>query len=146
MSKLRQLVASAPEYFSGTIKESESSLREVEEALLVRLPDDLKWFLITCGYSECCPIPNMQESISNTIRFREAVTLPKQYVVLDDRNDTGAILLDTESSAGLVLWIDTHTIDTLKSGFSGPTERDQFPDFASWVSYCLEETKNERAT
>ena len=146
MLTVQELAADDPEFFSGDLKESDESLRDVEGVLEVKLPNDLKWLMKTCGYGDCCPIPNIQECIPNTKRFREAVSLPRQYVVLDDRNDAGAVLLDTESRAGTVLWVDTHALYKLNGGHPEPSEINEYTDFVSWVSYCLEEAKSESAT
>jgi hypothetical protein len=146
MMTIKQIVDNHREYFSGEKKESDASLQVVEEALEIGLPSDLKWLLKSCGYGECSSVPNIQESIANTQRFREAASLPRRYIVLDDRNDAGAVLLDTESPAGMVLWVDTHALYDLNSGLPESSKCDIFPDFVSWVSYCIEEIRSERAT
>lgn len=146
MNNLQNLAAEHPEYLSGDRKESEVSLSKVETSLQVTLPEDVKWFLKVCGYGQCHAVPNIQSSISDTQRFRRAVSLPNRYVVLDDRNDAGAVLLDTESSKGTVLWVDTQALSKLDTAQLAQSEHDAFPSFAAWVSYCLEEAKDENAT
>ena len=94
----------------GAKQETEGSLQKVENLLGVTLPSDVRWFLISCGYGPVNAIPNIVQSVSDTERFRHAVGLPQEYVVLDDRNDAGAVLLNTNSPVGAVLWIDTHAL------------------------------------
>ncbi|MBS1162048.1 MAG: cell-wall [Proteobacteria bacterium] len=145
MNTIAELLEKNGSLLQGTRTETEATLQSVESRLRVTLPRDVKWFLQSCGYGPANAIPNIVSSVSTTERFRCAVGLPEQYVVLDDRNDAGAVLLDTASPNGSVLWVDTHALPKVgKSPFS-PSEADQFGSFASWVAYCIDIEADETA-
>ncbi|HQS75566.1 MAG TPA: SMI1/KNR4 family protein [Gallionellaceae bacterium] len=127
----------------GTKQESDTSLQRVESSLDVTLPQDVKWFLTICGYGPTNAIPNINMSVPYTERFRSAVNLPHNYIVIDDRNDGGAVILDTNSHFGAVLWVDTHVLHKLGNEPLSATEADVFPSFVSWVMYCIEDVADE---
>ena len=130
----------------GVKRETEASLQQIEHSLGVTLPEDVRWFLISCGYGPANAIPNIARSVSDTERFRRAVGIPKEYVVLEDRNDSGAVLLDTNSPLGAVLWVDTHALVKVGRQALAPNECEHFPNFASWVACCIEMEADENAT
>lgn len=143
MSSLKDFTFAQEKYCFGHRKESEESLAWVEAELQVSLPEEFKWFLQVCGYGECQAVSNLAASVPDTKRFREAVGMPKRYVVLDDRNDSGAVLLDAESQAGAVVWVDAHALPKIEKGALAVAEHDYFPDFASWVKFCVEDAIDE---
>ena len=110
MNTLAELLEKHRSFLQGVRMETEAGLRSVESRLRIKLPRDVRWYLLSCGYGPANAIPNIVSSVSATERFRSAVGLPEQYVVLDDRNDAGAVLLDTTSPNGSVLWVDTHAL------------------------------------
>lgn len=144
MSSLKDFAFAHEKYCFGRRKETEESFARVEAELQVVLPEEFKWFLRVCGYGECNAVSNLASCVSDTKRFRAAADLPKRFVVLDDRNDAGAILLDTESQAGAVTWIDTHALPRIATDELATTEHDHFPNFASWVRFCVEDIIDEQ--
>lgn len=146
MITIQKLAAENRKYTSGSLKESDASLKGVETSLQIKLPEDVRWYLKECGYGECHAISNIQSTVSDTLRFRQAVSLPNRFVVIEDRNDAGAILLDTDSSSGSVLWVDTNALPRIASNQLSQSDHDIFPNFVSWVSYCLDEAKDDTAT
>ncbi|MBT9540216.1 SMI1/KNR4 family protein [Thiobacillus sp.] len=145
MNTIAELLEKHRPLLQGTRMETEATLQSVESRLRVTLPSDVKWFLQSCGYGPANAIPNIVSSVSATERFRCAVGLPAQYVVLDDRNDAGTVLLDTTSPNGPVLWVDTHALPKVGKSPLSPSEAEQFGSFASWVAYCIEVEVDETA-
>ena len=147
MTTVQEIVQRSPRYFSGDKKVTEELVTRVEDELGLTLPDELKWLLVTHGYGECRVVSNIKESISDTMRFRNSADLPVQYIVLEDLNDAGVVLLDTQSEAGAVIWLATHCLGELKE--NGPekvSDSDYFPNLASWVEFQLEIAIEESAT
>lgn len=130
MHSIRDLAEKYPELLRGERKESEDGLNFVERALDVRLPTDVRWLLLECGYGGVGAVANIQESIADTLRFRAAVDLNSKYVVLEDKGDAGVILLDTSTDSGSVVWTDSHSVGLLHAG-TGDWER--FDSFSAWV-------------
>ena len=143
MNTIAELLEKHRSFLQGVRMETEAGLRSVESRLRIKLPSDVRWYLLSCGYGPANAIPNIVSSVSATERFRSAVGLPEQYVVLDDRNDAGAVLLDTTSPKGSVLWVDTHALPKVGKSALSPSEADQFASFASWVGYCVESEADE---
>ena len=143
MPKVAELVATHASLLYGAKRESEESLEKVEAELGVLLPPEVRWLLLECGYGPVHAVSNIRQSVGETHRFRNAVALPHQYVVLEDRDDAGAVLLDTNSSQGRVLWIDTHALHRVKTGKLTAGEADEFNTFSEWVQYCITEALDE---
>jgi hypothetical protein len=143
MSSLSELSVQYPAMLRGSKRESTESLIAVEAALGVLLPGDLKTYLLELGYGRANAIANITRSIEDTERFRRAVKLPPHFVVLDDRNDAGAVLLDCSSTAGRVLWVATFALERLASAKLEAKNLDEFASFSGWVRYCIEELLDE---
>ena len=139
MKPIAELVSENPEIFSGAVREPIESLRELESTLAVTLPQDVSWFLATCGSGGSGAVPNIKTSISDTLRYRAAASLPNEYVVLDDRNDGGTVFLNTRSEVGSVAWVDAHAISAFSLGTIMANEMDHFPSFAEWVANCIDQ-------
>lgn len=143
MTALRVLSEQHPDLLKGTKKETEEDLRAVEVALAVRLPSDVRWLLLECGYGAVHAVPNIQESVDHTMRFRSATGLASKFVVLNDMNDAGVVLLDTSSERGAVIWADWRVAGRLHLGPIKPSEADFFPTFGAWVEQCVSELRDE---
>jgi hypothetical protein len=144
MNALLQLVSSNQSLFAGAVRESEQTIRSLEQQLGVVLPPDVIWFWQSCGSGLTGAAPSARVAVADTLRYRNAVSLPPQYVVLDDRNDAGTVLLDTSTNTGAVIWVDTHAIASISQGRLQPKEHDCFPSFESWVRYCVTEALDEQ--
>jgi hypothetical protein len=136
---LREIVATAPELFAGAVREDADLLRRIEADLGIIFPEDVRWFLTSCGSGHSNAIPNIEEAARDTLSFRAAVALPHHYLVLDDMNDAGTVFLDTSSTAGTVLWVAMHSVRELAAGLSDRADYDRFESFADWVAYCVSE-------
>jgi len=130
MQSIRDLAEKHPGLLSGNKRETEEGLRSVETALDVRLPPDVRWLLSKCGYGAVHAVPNILESIDDTLRFRAGAGLDPRYVVLDDKGDAGVVLLDTSNESGPVVWADWHSVGLLHT-VGGKSE--QFRTFSDWV-------------
>ena len=147
MSSLREVVADNLPYFSGTSKETPDSVDFVERNLCLSLPEELKWLLVTHGYGKCTIVPNLEETVSDTNRFRNHAGLPSQYLVLEDLNDAGVVILDTQSAEGAIVWLATHCLGELKQNKPQDlSDSDYYPNLASWAKFKLNEAKEEYAT
>ena len=140
MRTLRDVVSANPEIFTGAVREDENTLSQVESSLGLQLPEDIKWFWLYCGSGLSGAASNAETSISDTLRYREAVGLPSKYLVLEDRNDAGSVFLDTTN--GKVSWVDAHAIHAFVDGTAKTTEYDTFQTFASWVEDCIEQNSD----
>ena len=139
MTELRQLIEESSPLFSGSVREDEATLLQLEGELGVALPSDVRWFWLSCGSGFTDAAPSARASISDTLRYRLAVNLPLNYVVLDDRHDAGTVLLDTHSPNGAVIWVDSHAVEKIGLGSLLPTEHDLYPTFTDWVGFCIEQ-------
>jgi hypothetical protein len=95
MNAFRQFVEDNARWFRGHAPETEKSLNAAEEALGVRLPDDIRWLLREFGYWHATGISSLDQTVADTKSAREHLNLPKQYIVLYDHHDGGVILLNT---------------------------------------------------
>lgn len=96
MSAFREYVAHNYLWFSGRLPETEESLALAERELGVRLPDDLRWLLITHGYSYATGIASLEGTVSDTLEARQHLKLPERFIVLENNGyETTAVLLDT---------------------------------------------------
>lgn len=143
MTSIRDLASQHPELLKGAKKETEEALSAVEVALDVRLPADIRWLLLECGYGPVHAVSNMQQSIEDTRRFRAAAGLDSRYVVLDDYGDAGVVLLDTSSESGSVVWADWRAAGRLHVGAAKAGEFELFATFSDWVEDRMRELRDE---
>jgi hypothetical protein len=139
---LQEIVASAPQLFAGAVREEGALLRRVEADLAITFPEDVHWFLTSCGSGRSNAAPSIEDAANDTLRFRSAVDLPRQYIVLDDRGDAGVVILDTSSSAGPVFWVGMHLIENFPASLSEQADYDAFESFAAWVEFCIADTES----
>jgi hypothetical protein len=142
MTPISELVIQHPQVLARALRSTPEALRIVEESLNVKLPNDLIWFMTSCGAASTGAVSNVRAVVSDTIRFREATGLPKHFVVLEDRNDAGTVFLDTSSERGAVAWVDSHAVYSFALGTIQPTEYDAYPSFCEWVAECIREIED----
>ena len=82
MSTFREFVEENLIWFSGRLPETEESLAQAERALGLRIPDDLRWLLVTHGYSYATGIDSLEGTVHDTLEGRSKVNLPSRFVVL----------------------------------------------------------------
>jgi hypothetical protein len=142
MTLISELVNEHQALFSGAARSTPEVLLGVEQSLEVRLPDDVFWFLTSCGVADTRAVSSDRALVFDTIRYRKAVNLPKHFVVLDERNDAGTVFLDTSSESGPVIWVDAHAVGAFALGTIRPTECDTYPNFCEWVAECIREIED----
>lgn len=140
MPSIRDLADKHPALLRGARKETEDRLSAVEKALEVRLPADVRWLLLECGYGAVHAVSNIQEAVDDTLRLRASAGLDPKYVVLDDKGDAGVVLLDTSNETGPVLWADWRWAGLVHLA-AGDAEL--FSSFAAWVEDRILELGDE---
>lgn len=95
MTPFEQFVEANARWFRGHLPESESSLDAAEQSLGVAIPQQIRWLLRDFGYWHATGISSLGEMISSTHTAREHLKLPARFLVLEDNQDGGVILLDT---------------------------------------------------
>lgn len=139
MTLISDLVERHQHIFASAVRSAPEALRVVEKSLNVKLPNDLIWFMTSCGAGNTGAVSNERTVVADTMRYREAASLPNHFVVLNDRRDAGTVFLDTSSERGTVAWVDSHAIRSLALGIIQPTEYDAYPSFCEWVADCITE-------
>jgi len=100
--EFRTFVKSHEDWFRGRLPETELSLAEAERSLGVVLPESLRWLLKDYGYWHGTGVSNLEDTVKDTLAARETLGLPMNFVVLENHDDGGLILIDTndQSSPG----------------------------------------------
>lgn len=93
----------------------------------------MRWLLGSHGYSDGCGVANLDEAVAQTLACRRVMSLPAHWLILNDRGDAGAVLLDMAS--GSVCWYDEHDIQTVVAGEPVPAA-DWFNGYAEWAVHC----------
>ena len=145
LADFQALVQGNAEWFNSNHRETASSLAEGEASLGVELPVSLKWLLETWGYSEPCGVSSLAEVVEATLRCRQTMSLPLNFVVLDDRQDAGVVLLDIRSDDRReewpVYWVGTHNVYRLSECQPMDSDCDTFEGYGQWVAHELEHAK-----
>jgi hypothetical protein len=94
-SEFQKFVESHVEWFRGRLPETIESICEFETSLEAKLPESLKWLLITYGYWHGTAVSNLADSVRDTLDARQKCSLPKHFIVLEDWQDGGVLLIDT---------------------------------------------------
>jgi hypothetical protein len=97
--QFQDFVAANIDWFRGRFPETDSSLARVEQVLGVELPRSLKWLLKEHGYWHGTGISNLEDTERETLDAREALALPKEFVVIENLQDGGVVLIDTSELA-----------------------------------------------
>ncbi|HRL01746.1 MAG TPA: SMI1/KNR4 family protein [Vitreoscilla sp.] len=123
-------------------------LHKVELYLDVTLPDDFKEISLFCSIDYLGGMPNYQvvrdgnalNLIDETLRIRNGIGLPHEYVFLGEL-DTSAILLNTIKQPH-VIWVDSIAIERLNQLESH--EYDVWENYQDYFEYLLQEEFSER--
>lgn len=94
--ELKAFVKSHEVWFRGRLPETDSSLAEAEQLLGVPLPRSLRWLLTEYGYWHGTAVSNLDDSVRDTLSAREHLGLPTRFIVLENLQDGGVVLVDTE--------------------------------------------------
>ncbi len=95
IDQFQDFVAANIDWFHGRLPETDSSLQQAEKVLGVKLPRTLKWLLTQHGYWHGTGVSNLNDTINDTLDARRLVALPNHFVVLENFQDAGVILIDT---------------------------------------------------
>lgn len=130
--EFQRFVADHIDWFRGRLPETESSLREFEQALGVNLPASVKWLLKEQGYWRASGVSSLEEAVRDTVLARAHLDLPMRYIVLDNFDDGGVVLVDTgdETSDGefALYWIAPEDIGN-PPRLDGNTRYESFGDY-----------------
>jgi hypothetical protein len=142
LEEFKAYVESRADWFRGRFPESDESLKNVEEALEVPLPVSLKWLLKEYGYWHATSVSSLEESVRATSEARAYHNLPKRYIVLNDYQDGGLILIDTGESSSVgefpLYWIGWEDISALPNF----PEETRYSSFAEYVEDMFESSTN----
>jgi hypothetical protein len=131
-NQFQDFVAGNIEWFHGRFPETESSLQQVEQALGVELPASAKWLLKEHGYWHGTGVSNLEDAVKDTLDARRYHGLPTRFVVLDNFQDGGIILIDTgeETSSGefAMYWVGMEDLGNPPL-LEGNTRYDSFGDY-----------------
>ena len=127
---------------------SNDDLHMVEFNLDITLPDDFKEISLFYSIDYLGGIPNYQvvrdgntlNLIDETLRIRNAIGLPHEYVFLAEL-DSSAILLNTVKQPH-VIWVDSIAIGRLNQLESH--EYDAWENYQDYFEYLLQEEMLER--
>ena len=127
---------------------SNDDLHKVELNLDITLPDDFKEISLLYSIDYLGGISNYQvvrdgntlNLIDETLRIRNAIGLPHEYVFLGEL-DTSAILLNTVKQPH-VIWVDSIAIGRLNQLESH--EYDAWENYQDYFEYLLQEEMLER--
>src|SRR5258705_9928333 len=134
LEKFQAFVGLHADRFVGVHPHSTAELDGMERVLGGRLPDALRWLLTEHGYSECCGVSNLNESVARTLECRRSISLPANWLLLDDRGDAGVVLVDLPT--GRVCWCGSYTVGNLATG-RVDADADWFDGYAEWTARCF---------
>jgi hypothetical protein len=141
LDAFRALVEANTSWFSGFHPEPASALDAAERALGIRLPPSLRWLLESRDYSAACGIDSLDEAVASTLRCRSVLGLPAQFVVLNDLEDAGLVVLDaatgTDPENWPVYWIGAHNLHRLAAGESVDRDSERYDGFGEWAQARL---------
>jgi hypothetical protein len=135
LGEFQSFVASRPEKFAGVRPDSTAEFDELERKLGHPLPGSVRWLLGTHGYSEACGVGNLTEAVERTIACRASISLPRNWLLLNDWGDGGIVLLDLPT--GRVCWCGAHNIGNLADGRMD-SDADWFEGYPEWVARRIE--------
>lgn len=98
-NQFQDFVAANIDWFRGRLPETDSSMERIEHALGVELPRSLKWLLKEHGYWHGTGVSNLDDTVRDTQAARRALGLPGAFVVLENLQDGGVVLIDTSEVA-----------------------------------------------
>lgn len=93
--QFQAFVAANSDWFRGRLPETDASLARIEQTLGVALPPSLKWLLTKYGYWHATGVSNLDDTVKDTLLARQALGLPSTFVVLENHQDGGVVLIDT---------------------------------------------------
>lgn len=123
-------VASRSEMFQGVHPHLTSDFNQFEQELKRSLPISLRWLLGTQGYSDFCGVDNLEEAVKRTLACRTSMSLPLNWLLLNDWGDGGIVLLDLATEC--LCWCAAHNLHRLADG-EIDSDADWFDGYPEWV-------------
>ena len=130
LDEFQSHVAAHSQVYRGGHPHSAEEFEAFEEILGSSVPMSIRWLLGTHGYSDATGIDNLSESIENTIRCRKSLGLPNEWLLLNDWNDAGVVLLNLNTER--ICWCGTHNVNRLATGDDLDEDVDWFSNYAEW--------------
>ena len=131
----RAFVESRRDEFKGVHPHSSEELDRFEHELGHPVPESLRWLLGTFGYSDCCGVDNLEEAVRETLDCRTSISLPQNWLVLNDLVDGVTVVL--ELVTGRICWCGGHNVHNLASG-EIDDDSQWFEGYPEWVAYQVE--------
>jgi hypothetical protein len=130
--QFQEFVATNIDWFHGRLPETDSSLHQVEDSLGVQLPGSLKWLLKEQGYWHGTGVSNLNDAVKDTLDARRHLALPNRFVILENLQDGGVILIDTgevaSSGESPLYWVGMEDLGN-PPRLEGNTRYDSFGDY-----------------
>lgn len=130
-------VAAHGELYRGVGPHSLEEFAAFEAMLGHAIPASVRWLLGTHGYADATGIDSLSASVKTTLRCRKNINLPIDWLVLNDWNDAGVVLLNLRSER--ICWCATHNVNRIAVGDDLNEDVDWFPGFAEWSVSRLED-------
>jgi len=134
-------VAAYLDHYRGVRPHSQEELAAFEATLGHAIPLSIRWLLGKHGYAEATGIDSLSESVETTLRFRKNFNLPTEWLVLNDWNDAGIVLINLNSER--VVWCATHHVDQITSGDILDDDVEWFQGYAEWTVSQLEDATDD---
>jgi SMI1-KNR4 cell-wall len=130
LSDFQTFVASQLGGFVGVHPISPADFDRFEASLGHQLPESLRWLLAEYGYSEFCGVGNLAEAVQETLDCRKSISLPVNWIILNNWGDAGALLLDLNT--GRICWCGGHDVENVVAG-QGDASAQWYADYPEWV-------------
>jgi hypothetical protein len=131
-NQFQDFVAANIDWFRGRLPETESSLQLVEQTLGIKLPGSVKWLLKEHGYWHGTGVSNLEDAVKDTLDARRHLDLPARFLMLDNFQDGGVILIDTSEETSsdefAMYWVGMEDLGN-PPRLEGNTRYDSFGDF-----------------
>jgi hypothetical protein len=131
LAEFQSFVASHPEKFAGVRRHPAADFDDFERRLGHPLPESVRWLLGTHGYSECSGIDHLTHAVERTLECRSSISLPHNWLLLNDWGDAGIVLLDLPT--GRVCWCGAHNAGNLAEG-KIDSDADWFDGYSEWAA------------
>ncbi len=137
LEEFQSHVAAHGELYRGVRPHSLEEFAAFEAMLGHSIPASVRWLLETHGYTDATGIDSLSESVETTLRCRKNINLPIDWLVLNDWNDAGVVLLNLKSER--VCWCGAHNVNRIASGDDLDEDVDWFTGYAEWSVSRLED-------
>jgi hypothetical protein len=136
LSEFQSFVAARPQNFAGVHPHTDAEFARFESQLGHALPDALRWLLGVHGYSQGSGVDNLAEAVDQTTACRSSISLPHNWLLLNDWGDSGVVLLDLPT--GRVCWCGAHNVANLAGG-TIDSDADWYDGYPEWAASRIED-------